>query len=416
VLVELHLTGALGTALTEVGSLLLSLAIVGVISSTVYLLLVLAGVAKFRKEAARQKHEAAATTASDLPGVSILKPLHGMEVQLERNLESFFLQDYAGEFEIIFAVDRSEDAALPIAEKVSAKYPHVPSRILVVGEPIWPNPPAHAFSKMADIARHDLLVTSDSDVEVEAKYLSEIAPIFQDSTAGMLTCLYRGLSRGGIWSALDASGMSVEMTAGVLVANLLEGMKFGLGPTIAVRRRALDAIGGFKALGNYFSNDFVIGNLIAARGFRVVLSRHIISHIVPPMRFRKMWQRQVRWATGTRYSRPKGHFGTVFVFAIPYGMLGLLAGVLLRHPALGLDLFCVSVLNRVIEGYVIGWGVARDRECLEKAWLYPLRDLLGFAVWVASYLSRNMRWRDGRFELIQGGLIRTRDRVAVEQE
>ncbi len=402
--------------MTEIGSLLLSLAIVGVISSTIYLLLALAGLVKFRKQAARQKWEAAAMAPSDFPGVSILKPLHGIEVQLERNLESFFVQDYAGEFEIIFAVDSAEDAALPVAEKVSAKYPHVSSRILVIGEPIWPNPPAHAFARMAEIARHDLLVTSDSDVEVDSAYLAEIAPAFRDSAAGMLTCVYRGLSRGGIWSALDASGMSVEMTAGVLVANLLEGMKFGLGPTIAVRRKALDAIGGFKALGHYFSNDFVIGNMIAAHGFGVVLSRHIISHIVPPMNFRKMWQRQVRWATGTKYSRPKGHFGTLFVFAMPYGLLGLLAGLLLLHAALGVALFGVSVLNRVLEGYLIGWGVARDRECLKKPWLYPLRDLLGFAVWVASYLSRNMRWRDGRFELIDGGLIRTRDRVPLEQE
>ena len=402
--------------MTEIGSLLLSLAIVGVVSSTVYLLLALAGFLKFRKQAAFQKQEAAAMIPSDLAAISILKPLHGIEVQLERNLESFFLQDYAGKFEIIFAVDRADDAALPVAERVRARHPQIPSRILITGDPIWPNPPAHSFSRMAEIASHDLLVTSDSDVEVDPAYLAEIAPVFRDPNVGMSTCVYRGLSRGGIWSALDASGMSVEMTAGVLVANLLEGMKFGLGPTIAVRRTALDAIGGFKALGHYFSNDFVIGNMIAAQGFRVVLSRHVVSHVVPPMSFRKMWQRQVRWATGTRYSRPKGHFGTVFVFAIPYGLLGLLASLLLRHPALGIDLFCASILNRIIEGYFIGWRVARDRDCLDKLWLYPLRDLLGFAVWVASYLSRNMRWRDGRFELVEGGLIRTRDRVTVEQE
>ena len=402
--------------MTEVGSLLLSLAIVGIISSTVYLILALAGIVRFHKQAAGQKREAAATDPSKLPGISILKPLHGIEVQLERNLESFFQQDYPGDFEIIFAVDRTDDAALPIAEKVRAKYPRIASKILITGDPIWPNPPAHSFSRMAEVAKYDLLVTSDSDVEVDPEYLAEIAPVFHDPSVGMSTCVYRGLNRGGIWSALDASGMSVEMTAGVLVANLLEGMKFGLGPTIAVRRKALDAIGGFKALSHYFSNDFVIGNMIAAQGFRVVLSRHVISHVVPPMSFRRMWQRQVRWATGTKYSRPKGHFGSVFVFAMPYGVLGLLASLLTRHPALGIDLFCASILNRVIEGYFIGWLVARDRECVDKLWLYPLRDLLGSAVWVASYLSRKMHWRDGRFELVEGGLIRARDRVTVEQE
>ncbi len=398
--------------MTAIAILLLALSVIGILSSAVYLVLTLVGVAKFHQDAAEQTKCA----ETRMPAVSILKPLHGIEPQMERNLESFFLQDYSGEFEVLFAIDHPEDAALPIARKVCEKYPAVQSRILITGEPVWPNPPAQSFSRMEEVARHDILVTSDSDVEVDRSYLSEIVPVLCDHRNGMVTCVYRGLNTGGIWSALDAVGMSVEMTAGVLVANLLEGMKFGLGPTIAVRREALDAIGGFEALGEYFSNDFVIGSLIAAKGFQVVLSRHIVSHVVPPMTFRKMWQRQVRWAAGTKHSRPKGHFGTVFVFAVPYGLLALIGGSLLGHPLLGFAMLFVATLNRLIEGYIVGWRVTGDRECLTKPWLYPLRDLLGFAVWVASYLSRRMRWRDGRFELVKGGRILVRDRVTAEQE
>jgi ceramide glucosyltransferase len=196
----------------------------------------------------------------------------------------------------------------------------------------------------------------------------------------------------------------------VLAANLLEGMNFGLGPTIAVRRDALEKIGGYQVLGDYFANDFMIGNLIAASGLNVVLSGHIISHVVPPMIFRKMWQRQVRWATSTRFSRAKGHFGTVFVYAVPYGLLGLAAGAMLHHILLGAALFGWSIVNRMIEALVVGWGVTRDPECRNRPWIYPIRDLLGFCVWVASYLSRNTRWRDGRFELVAGGKILVRDR------
>jgi ceramide glucosyltransferase len=226
----------------------------------------------------------------------------------------------------------------------------------------------------------------------------------------MVTCVYRGLNTGGFWSGLDAIGMSVEMSAGVISANLLEGMKFGLGPTIAVRRDALKAIGGYEALGDYFSNDFVIGNFIAARGYTVVLSREIIAHVGPPMSVRRMWQRQLRWAAGTKHSRPKGHFGTVFTYALPWGIFGLIAGVMLNRPVIGAALFAWSILNRVTEALAIGWGVTRDRECLVRPWLYPIRDLLGFSLWVASYLSRRVRWRDGRFELIKGGRILVRDR------
>jgi ceramide glucosyltransferase len=395
--------------MSEFGVALLSLAFIGTASSSIFLVLALAGAVKFGKQAREQRRNEQRVTNAGYPPVSILKPLHGMEPELERNLESFFLQDYP-DFEILFAVDTQEDAALPVAQKLCLKYPEIRSQIIVTGEPPWPNPPAYSFARMAAAARHDVLATSDSDVEVDRDYLKSVVAPLAASQTGMVTCVYRGLNTGGFWSALDAVGMSVEMTAGVLVANLLEGIKFGLGPTIVVRRDALEAIGGYRALGEYFSNDFMIGNLVAARGFTVALSRHIISHVVPPMTFKRMWQRQVRWATGTKHSRAKGHFGTVFVFAVPYGLLGLAAGLLLHRPGLGLTLLALSIVNRLVEALAIGWGVTRDRECLRKPWLYLVRDLLGFAVWVASYLSRNMRWRDGRFELVEGGRILVRDR------
>jgi ceramide glucosyltransferase len=263
---------------------------------------------------------------------------------------------------------------------------------------------------MAEKARGDILVTSDSDVIVAPDYLRQVVPPLLHPAVGMLTCVYRGLSTGGFWSLMDAVGMSVEMTAGVAIANLIEGMKFGLGPTIAVRRDALEAIGGFRAVGEYFSNDFVIGSFIAAKGFDVVLSRHIISHVVPPMSFSRMWQHQLRWATGTRRSRPLGHLGTGLVFAVPYGILALAAGLMLGHPWLGAAILAWSVVNRAIESVAIGWGVVRDPECLRRPWLCSLRDALGFVVWVASYVKRRVTWRNGRFELANDGKVRMRDR------
>jgi ceramide glucosyltransferase len=332
-----------------------------------------------------------------------------MEPQLEQNLESFFQQDYPN-FEILLGVDTDDDAALPLARALAEKYPHIPSRVMVTGEPPWPNPPAYCFYRMSQHAQHEILVTSDSDVIVDKSYLRDVvAPLLAPKT-GMVTCIYRGLNRGGFWSHLDAVGMSVEMTAGVLVANMLEGIKFGLGPTIAVRRDALEAIGGYRAIGDYFANDFIIGNKIDAAGFDVVLSRHIISHVVAPMSLRQMWQRHVRWATSTRRSRPMGHFGSGLVYATPYGLLALIAGHAVGMPGIGVGLFVWSLLNRVIEAVAIGWGITRDRECIVRPWLYPVRDLAGFIVWAASYTIRRMKWRDGRFELIADGRIQMRDR------
>jgi ceramide glucosyltransferase len=395
--------------MSAVSLILLAIAVVGTASSAVYLGLALLGIRKFRVEAAGQERAASALTDGQLPPVSILKPLHGLEPELEKNLASFFHQDYPA-FEILFAVDTADDAALPIAQELCERYPAVPSRVLITGEPPWPNPPAYSFARMTEVARYDVLVTSDSDVLVAKDYLRSVVPPLLQPGNGMLTCLYRGVRLGGFWSLLEAIGMSVEMSAGVLVANLLEGMKFGLGPTIVVRRDALNAIGGYATLGDYFSNDFVIGKLIADRGYTVVLSRHVVSHVVPPMGWLRVWQRQLRWACGTKYSRPKGHFGTVLTYAVPYGLSGLLGACLLHRPLLGAVLLAWSLLNRMIESLAIGWGIVNDRECLRKPWLYPLRDLFGFCIWVASYLTRRMRWRDGRFELVADGKILVRNR------
>jgi ceramide glucosyltransferase len=373
----------------------LGVAIVGTLSSAVFLGLALLGVIRFHRDARRQLR--AIPDDAHLPPVSVLKPVHGLEARLKENIESFFRQDYP-DYEILFAADTADDAALEVVREVCARYPNIRSRVLVTGTP-WPNPVVHSFYRMAEAAAHEILVTTDSDVEVSPNYLREIVPPMLDPQVGMLTCVYRGKNAAGFFSGLTAIGMSVEMTAGVLVANLLEGMKFGLGPTTVVRKDSLASIGGYAALKDYIAYDFAIGNLIAKAGYRVVLSGHIIDHVVNQKSFRHMWQNQLRWAQTTRYSRPKGHFGSGLIFAVPYGFLGFFAAWGLGHLAIGVLLLGIALLNRLLEAWLVGWTVVRDPQIRRAPWLYPLRDLLGFAIWFASYLKLRYVWRDSRFEL-----------------
>jgi ceramide glucosyltransferase len=373
----------------------LAVALIGTASSGVFLGLAIAGVIRFRADARRQL--ASIPDDVDLPPVSVLKPVHGLEAQLKENIESFFQQNYPA-YEVLFATDSASDPALEVIREVCARYPHIPSRALVI-EAQWPNPVVQAFHSMTEAAAHEILVTTDSDVEVTPNYLREVVAPLIDRQVGMVTCVYRGKNVAGFFSGLTAIGMSVEMTAGVLVANLLEGMKFGLGPTTVVRKDSLASIGGYAALKDYMAYDFSIGNLIAKAGYKVVLSSHVIDHVVNQKSFVRMWQNQLRWAQTTRYSRPKGHFGTGLIFAMPYGLLGLLAAALLGHWRIGLLLLGVAVINRIVEAWLVGWLVVRDPRVRRAPWLYPLRDLLGFVVWFASYLKLRYVWRDSRFEL-----------------
>jgi len=384
-------------------NLLLVLSIAGIITSTMYALLVVAGAVRL---AVRRRRS---LPGAFTPPVSLLKPLHGPEPELESHLQSFFEQDYP-KFEIIFCARSDQDAGLEIARRVAARYPAIRSRFLCSGNAPYANAKVWSLERMQGAAAHRFLVVSDSDVSVKPDYLRAVMAPFADERVGMVTCLYRGVAGDSFWSKLEAVGMSVEMSAGVLVAEMLEGMKFALGPTMVVRRDSLDEAGGFRALGPYHADDFMLGNLISAGGQRVVLSTHTIEHHVLNSSFLASVRHQIRWMKSTRFSRPKGHFGTALTFSVPYGLLAAGVAVAFHRPLLGAVLLGWAWASRVALGALVGGMVVGEPQLLRSALLYPLRDLLGFCYWVASYVSNQVRWRGEVYNLLQDGFMRNDSR------
>jgi hypothetical protein len=211
--------------------------------------------------------------------VSVLKPLAGVDDGLESNLRTFFEQDYP-DFEILFAVRSANDPAIAVAERLRTEYPRVPSRLLVTGEPPYPNAKVYSLDLMLAAAGHDLIVMSDSDIRVTPQMLRVIAAEFQDPALGLATCPYRAVPGASFWNTLEAIGLNTEFIGGVLVARMLDGMKFALGPTIAARRATLAGIGGFDAVKDFLAEDFVMGKLAAERGDGVILSSYVIDHCI----------------------------------------------------------------------------------------------------------------------------------------
>ncbi len=225
--------------------LLWAIALIGSCTSTVYLGMVLVAALRYARRSRLARARALSVSAAELPPVSILKPVYGMEPELEANLESFFRQDYR-EFEIVFGARNAQDEALETIDKLCARYPRVRTRVVFSGEPAWPNAKVFSLDRMIAAATHSYLVISDSDVRVGPDFLRNVVPPLLDPQVGLVTCLFRGIPTPHFWSRLDALGMSVETTSGVLVADMLEGMKFALGAVMAVRADALDAIGGIR--------------------------------------------------------------------------------------------------------------------------------------------------------------------------
>jgi ceramide glucosyltransferase len=380
-------------------------AMCGTVCSTVYCLMVMAAAVRFGLR--KRREDRAATTF--LPPVSVLKPLHGTEPGMERNLESFFEQDYP-EFELLFCARHESDEGLQLARRVGERYPQVDARYITCGEPLpqFHNAKVYSLEKLDSVARHELFITSDADVRVTRDYLRRMVQNLKDPEVGLASCVYLGTTdkgkNAGLSSQLDAVGKSVEMTSGVLVADMLEGTKFALGATMAVRKRSFREAGGFEELGQFYADDFVLGNRLAAQGIGVRLASHVIRLMVQDTPFELSFRNQLRWMQSTRRSRPWGHLGTGLTFAMPFGLLGLLWGLLSGHAVLGLIWLAAMVLNRWLQAGAV-LRVMGDEGWLRGMSIYPLRDLLGSVLWLGSYGGDRFYYRGKVYRLRHGGRV-----------
>jgi len=332
------------------------------------------------------------------PAISLLKPLCGADPELERHLESFFQQDYPS-FEILFAVRCTDDPAVAVAGRLMGRYPHIPARLIFTGEPPYANAKVYSMEKMSEAAQADILVITDSDTSVSRDYLRRIAVAFLPEGVGAATNLYRGASGADLWSKLEALGMSTEFMAGVVVANHLEGMKFTLGPSMAIRRDCLRAIGGFAAMADYLADDFVLGQWASKAGYQVALLPHVVNHHATALGFTSSFRHRLRWNRSSRFSRPAGYIGQGFTYGLPWALLLFLAAPFWWSRLLLL----VVMAARLWMAYELGLRLLDDRAALRRFWLIPLQDLLSLATWVGGFAGREVVWRNERYRLLEGG-------------
>lgn len=344
--------------------------------------------------AARRFFAARTPLSSDfLRPVSILKPIYGLDRDAYENFASFCRQDYP-DFEILFCVSDENEPALPVINKLIADFPHRAIRLLVGSEPMGVSDKVNKLCRLTREARHDLLIVCDSDVRVEPGYLRTVVAPFRDPSIGAVTCLYRGLTDGSFAADLEALGNSIDFAPGVLAARFLSGVNFTLGATIVTTKGRLAEIGGFESLVNYFSDDYEVGNRIAARGRRIELSTLPVSVVYPRETLGDAFRHQVRWNASIRCSRPDGHFGLIVTQGLAWTVV---AAAIAPTMALAVAYVAAYIVLRPAMAWTVAvWGM-HDDLARRKIWMSPLRDAFGFAAWIASFLPQRIHWRGQEF-------------------
>lgn len=377
-------------------------AAIGTATSTIYVLMVVVATLRFGLRRRRDDKP-----GDFLPPLSVLKPLHGLEPGLEENLKTFFEQDYCQYqlgYELLFCARYESDKGLQLARAVGARYPQVQAKYLACGEPQYPNAKMYSIGVMADAAQYEYLVTSDADARIDRSLLRRVVQSLADPKLALSSCLYLGTLDGSSLTAqLDAVGKSVEMSSGVLVADMVEGgTKFSLGVLAAQRKKSFADAGGYADLGQYYAEDYVMGRRLAEQGQKVIMAPQVIRLVVPETPFGLSFKNQLRWMQSTRRSRPWGHLGTGLTFSIPFGLLGLLWSVLAGRPELGFAWLLITCANRWLQAGVMLRALGEPR-WIWQTFIYPLRDLLGGVLWFSSYLPGEVYYHGGKYSIDADG-------------
>jgi len=381
--------------------------------------------------------------AAFAPSVSVLKSLKGLDPGMMDAFRSHCRQSYAGEFELLFGVATKDDPAVAAVLQLQNEFPERTIRLVECPEQLGNNGKVSTLVQLAAHTRYNFLLINDSDITVSPRYLERVmgcfgatevssgakapvdsagimrglkppppsesfisaAGVFPANEVGLVTALYRGHAHRTLASQLEALGIATDFQAGVLLSKWIEGgLHYGLGSTLAVRREALEKIGGLQVLVDYLADDYELGARVDGAGYRVALSAEVVETNIAAYGWRGFIDHQLRWARTVRDARPWGYVGLIFTHGLGWALLNVVASgaSLLSFWLLGLSFFL-----RLALAMTVGAEVLSDHQVLPNLWLLPLRDIVAMGVWVAGFGGNTIVWRGERFALKDGKLHKT---------
>jgi ceramide glucosyltransferase len=331
------------------------------------------------------------------PPMTVLKPLCGADPEIYECLRTCCDQTYP-EFQIVCGVRSEEDGAVAVVRRLQSEFPTVDLQLVIDRRQHGSNRKVSNLINMLPQARYEHLVIADSDVRVPRDHLAAlIGPLLQPDV-GIVTCPYRGQSRGGLWSLLGSLFINDWFIPSVRVAALTGSRSFAFGVSIAMRREVLNAIGGFHSIADQLADDYRLGELTRRRGLRTVLSDIVVETCVDERNLSDLIRHELRWLRTIRAVRPLGYSLAGITFSLPVAALGTLLASGAR-PAL--VLLAIAAFARIML-HCAGRG---SRSVLSQLWALPLADMLGFTLWCWGFVTRRVHWREDRFWVARDGSV-----------
>lgn len=331
--------------------------------------------------------------------VTLLKPLYGSEVGLEESLASFCAQEYPADLQMLCGVQDPADPAIAVVRNLQRRFSKLDIELAAGPRRPGGNPKIANILNMFPSARHNIIILSDSDMRVASDYVRLTTTALQQPDVGLVTCLYRGCALTGFWSRMAAAAVDQHFLPSVLVGIALGLAKPCFGSTIALRRSTLERIGGFEAFANTLADDYAMGDAVRRIGLKVEIAPFTVGHTFSEASFRELLAHELRWARTIRLVDPAGYAGSIVTHPLPFALAALpLSGFsaiawMILAGTLACRLFVPIQVERLPGG-----GKS-------SLWLSPLRDVLSFAVFIASFVPGAVNWRGRRYSVDSDGTV-----------
>jgi len=337
--------------------------------------------------------------ARTMPSITLLKPLHFDSRGLEEDLGTFLNQNYAGAVQIVFGVQSSNDPAIAIVNHLKTHHPQIDIELVVDERSYGHNAKVSNLVNMAEHAKYEIIVLSDSDIAVSRDWLSKVVAALQQPGVGAVTCPYTGRDGANVWSTLAAMGTSYDFLPSVLFGTFWGIAHACLGSTIALRKSTLLQIGDFEAFSDYLADDYEMGRAVRQRGLRIAVLPLAVSHRCTEETVVELFHHELRWSRTIRVLRPLEHIGTLITYPVP---LALAAIALLHGGAYGLGALLLALFARIVLKNSVDRTFATVAGPL---WLLPVRDIISISVFLLSFFGQKVAWRGARYQVRPSGAM-----------
>jgi len=346
------------------------------------------------------------------PAVTIFKPICGMEQRMDENLRSFCEQDYP-EYQIIFGLHGNDDDAIPVIQKIIEDYPQLDLEMIIDARLHGSNHKVSNLINMFPAAKHEILIVSDSDMRVRKNYLHDVVAPFANTANGAVTCLYSGRTDDGVASKLNAMFINEWFLPSVLISDALKDISYCLGATMAVRRKILTDFGGFEALANYLADDYMLGQMVSERGYKVHLSHSIVENLSYEPNYKSLFLHELRWARTLRSAEPLGYMGTFLTDTlIVSSFTAFFALIFTQHTFLPASILGITITARILLHLQV--KSALELNGIGSLFLIPVRDVMSFIIRIVSYMGNSVEWRNHTFSVDDDGLMHENAKTDAE--